>query len=275
MDTETGLYTASEARERLGGLASSSFHQLVLRGRIRKVTAPGRKQGLYVREDVEAVAEEMRSAGLLRRSGAGSPVAPDARPAIAVDWMLGTDLPAILALDMEVYQEELIGDIATYYAWWKKNPRTTLVAFDAADRGNILAQACLLPVPEEIILSVLRGERKETSITAEEVETYDRPGEYNLLAESIISHPDHRPYLGAIMHRFAEFWCDMWPDRRMRRIYAQAVSTEGRYFVQKLYFGPLYDLADNAFVLDLRYPNPSKVIQAYQRCIEEKQRLPI
>lgn len=53
-------------------------------------------------------------------------------------------------------------------------------------------------------------------------------------------------------------------------IYVQTISTEGRHFVQKPYFGSLYGLADNAFALDLCYPNSSKVIQSYQHCIEDK-----
>jgi hypothetical protein len=53
------LYTASEAREKLGGMAPSSFHRLVLAGKIRKVTPPNKKQGLYVSEDVDKIAEAM------------------------------------------------------------------------------------------------------------------------------------------------------------------------------------------------------------------------
>jgi hypothetical protein len=54
------LYTASEAREKLGGMAPSSFHRLVMAGKIRKITPPNKKQGLYVKDDVDKMAEAMQ-----------------------------------------------------------------------------------------------------------------------------------------------------------------------------------------------------------------------
>ena len=54
------LYTASQARERLGGMSSSSFKRLVDAGKIRKVTPPGKVQGMYIKEDVDKLAEAMQ-----------------------------------------------------------------------------------------------------------------------------------------------------------------------------------------------------------------------
>ena len=55
------LYTASQARERLGGMSSSSFKRLVDSGKIRKVTPPNKVQGMYIREDVDNLAEAMEN----------------------------------------------------------------------------------------------------------------------------------------------------------------------------------------------------------------------
>jgi len=54
------LYTSSEARKKLGGMASSSFKKLVDSGKIRKITPPNKKQGLYMKEDVDKTAEAMQ-----------------------------------------------------------------------------------------------------------------------------------------------------------------------------------------------------------------------
>ena len=55
-----GLYTASEARMRLGGIAGESLKRLVEDGKIRKVIPPdNKKRGLYVKEDVDRLAEAM------------------------------------------------------------------------------------------------------------------------------------------------------------------------------------------------------------------------
>lgn len=55
------LYSASEARARLGGMSTSSFKRLVDSGKIRKVTPPGKVQGMYVKEDVDKLAEAMEN----------------------------------------------------------------------------------------------------------------------------------------------------------------------------------------------------------------------
>lgn len=53
------LYTASQARRKLGEMAPSSFKRLVDAGKIRKVTPPNKKHSLYVKEDVDKLAELM------------------------------------------------------------------------------------------------------------------------------------------------------------------------------------------------------------------------
>ncbi|HLG65483.1 MAG TPA: hypothetical protein VKY19_26370 [Ktedonosporobacter sp.] len=54
------LYTASEARKKLGGIAGESLKRLVANGQIRKVLPPGHtKRGLYVKEDVDKLAAAM------------------------------------------------------------------------------------------------------------------------------------------------------------------------------------------------------------------------
>src|SRR5205807_1143699 len=73
----------------------------------------------------------------------------------------------------------------------KKNPHLTFTAFDASDRSKVLAYISLIPLSEEVIFQILRGEREETSITPDEIETYDREGEYTLLAEGVVAHPEH------------------------------------------------------------------------------------
>ena len=54
------LYSASEARKKLGGIAGESLKRLVDNGQIRKVIPPGnKKRGLYVKEDVDKLAAAM------------------------------------------------------------------------------------------------------------------------------------------------------------------------------------------------------------------------
>src|SRR5258707_4282752 len=55
------LYTASEAREKLGGLAPESLKRLVDDGKVRKIVPPeNKKRGYYSKEDVDKLAEAMQ-----------------------------------------------------------------------------------------------------------------------------------------------------------------------------------------------------------------------
>jgi hypothetical protein len=56
----TTLLSSSEARRRLN-MSTSTFKRLVDTGKIRKVTPPNKKQGLYIEEDVKRIEEDMRN----------------------------------------------------------------------------------------------------------------------------------------------------------------------------------------------------------------------
>ncbi|MGH2498310.1 MAG: hypothetical protein ACRDIV_26755 [Ktedonobacteraceae bacterium] len=57
----SNLYSASEARAKLGGIAPASLQRLVDAGKIRKVVPPeNKKRGFYNKEDVDKLAEAMQ-----------------------------------------------------------------------------------------------------------------------------------------------------------------------------------------------------------------------
>ncbi|HEY3994322.1 MAG TPA: hypothetical protein VGM01_15745, partial [Ktedonobacteraceae bacterium] len=117
---------------------------------------------------------------------------------------------------------------------------------------------------------VLSGKRHETNIQNDEIETYERKGEYTLLAESVVVDPDHKEALNTLLSHLTEYWCNQYPDRSISKIYAQAESEHGDILIQKLFFAPLEDLASNAFVLNMKRPGASRFIRSFQNCIKEK-----
>ena len=54
----------------------------------------------------------------------------------------------------------------------------------------MLAYIAALPLDQQVILQIMRGEREEISITQDEIQTYQRPGAYTLLANSAVVHPE-------------------------------------------------------------------------------------
>jgi hypothetical protein len=251
-------YISSNEGEKLLGVSRQRFFYYVNQGRIEKIPGATPRKSLYNKTDILKLKGEISD---------GEEVQTD----LIVDWIHPADLPKTLALDLIVYEEDIIGDFKLYLSWLKRNPHLTLGAFDES-RNTVYAYLNLLPLDESTILSILRGEREETSIKAEEIKTYDDEGEYTLLAESIVAHPDHPEAIGSIMNEVSEFWCNQWPTRRVKRIYAQTVSDNGLFLVQRLYFAPLLDYPDNAYILDMGRKNFSKIVQKYQECIEKKRR---
>jgi len=256
----SNFYTASQAREVLGGIAGEDLKRLVTAGKIEKVTPPtNKRKGYYKKGDVDRLAREMKPF---------TPTREITKLETTVDWMKPSDLPAILKLDYEVYKEEMVGDIGLYISWYKKNPKITLLSFDISNRERVLAYLSLVPLPETTIQSILKGERAELTISPDEIETYERVGNFTLLAESIVVHPDHPQQLNKVLSKALEFWCEQYPQRCLAKIYAQTTSKEGDILARKFFFSPLYDLSDNAYVLDLSKPGISRVVRDYQEHIK-------
>jgi hypothetical protein len=276
------LLTSSEARALLGNMAPSSFKDYVDNKRIRKIIPPGRTQGKYVEEDVLSLAKELALHDPARFASTQKPKkSTSKKPAQAketihsfVDWISSVDdVLTSLKLDYRVYGPEVfLADLAYYAERVKRNPNVALAVFDSPKKERILAYISLLPVPEHIILEVLRGERHETGIRTEEIETYDRKGSFTLLAESVVIDPDHPEQLNTLLRHLMQYWCDQYPDRYISKIYAQAESRNGDILIQKLFFAPREDLAPNAFVLNMARPGASRFIRQFQEALDAKRK---
>lgn len=140
--------------------------------------------------------------------------------------------------------------------------------------NGTLAYVAMLPLPEDLIMKVLKGERSEMDIQAEEIETYTRPGAYTILVENAATHPEYPEQLGKVLRYLLNFWCEQYPERYIDKIYAQSASPEGDILIQKLYFAARYDIAETAFMLDMKRPGASTFIKKFQQCLKSKGRMP-
>lgn len=199
------------------------------------------------------------------------------------DWITIDDVLAGLKLDQIVYNEHLdefrLRDEAHYQERKKKNPRTSIGVFDAHDRGTMYAYISLLPLKEETIMDILLGTRQETDIHSEDILTYDEPGEYMLLASSAVHHPDHPELITRLIRAFMNYWVDQYPERRIKRIYAQTVSESGKLMANKLHMSAMHIMVNrrltrirDVYVLDLEEPAGSKIIRNFQERLKAKDR---
>jgi hypothetical protein len=252
-------YVPSREGEKILGVKRNLFFYYVDSGQIRKQERVG-EPDLYNYADILAVKEKRSK--------------KKKKTAVVIDWLGPADILAGLKLDRIVYQEEQLAEASVYKSWRQGNPYLSMAAFDAKDREVCLGYIGLVPLPESTILDILSGKRHEGDIRPEEVEPYDRPGGYTLLAYSAAIHPDRPDLLYKILMRILDFWIEQYPERYIRKIYAQAVSAKGDILIQHFFMAPRPDLAYNAFELDLARPAASKVVRKFKEMMAAKAPLP-
>jgi hypothetical protein len=254
-------YVNSRDGAALLGVKQKKFFYHVERGEIGMEPGRARKDNRY---KVSDILELKKRLGEKKKKPAP----------VLIDWLQPSDIPAGLLLDQLLYSEEIdLAEAAVYQSWRKNNNRLTMAAF-SQDRSECLAYIQLVPLAESIILDILSGSRAENSIKPGEVEAYDRPGAYTLLAISAVAHPVRPDLLYKILYRMAEYWIEQYPQRYITRIYAQALSERGDLLIQHFFMAPRYDLAPNAYMLDLSRPGAAKMVRWFQSQLRQKAPLP-
>lgn len=262
-DTSDEKYVPLDEAVKLLGINQGRFFYYVDAGPIAKEPGSGKRNARYSVEDILKVKER-----LSQRKPKPSKTAEK----WFVDWIGEGDVLLSIQLDYRLYGPEAFSvDIYQYVERVKRNPHMALAAFEDARRFRMIAYIMLLPLPETTIMEVLSGKRRETDIKNSEIETYERKGEYTLLAESVVVDRDYRESLNTLLNHLTTYWCDQYPNRTISKIYAQAESDQGDILIQKLFFAPLENVAPNAYVLNLKRPGASRVVRNFQACIKEKQ----
>lgn len=194
-----------------------------------------------------------------------------------IRWTTPDDVIASMILDRAIYHEEYLADIEHYRERKSKNPYTSIAVFDNDKADTMYAYISLLPLPEETIMDILLGKRDETEITSKDILTYDEPGEYTLLASSAAQHPDYKNLLGGLIHAYMNFWIDKYPERRIKRIYAETVSESGKRMANELRMSTMHIMVDghikrieNAYMLDMDEPAASRIIRDFQEKLKAK-----
>jgi hypothetical protein len=197
-------------------------------------------------------------------------------PETEMRWLAPSDLPALLQLDYDIYEKQLIGDDTLYTSWITKNTRTTLCIFDTYAE-LCLAYISMLPLQEQTILHVLQGERDELDLRADDILTLEQAGWYTLLISSVAAREER--YFNRVLNGIFGFWLSHAPERKIKRMYAQAASEEGRALLKGFYFSELaitkndgtLEPVKNAYYLDLQYPAQSRFFKRYQAVIRRRE----
>ncbi len=193
-----------------------------------------------------------------------------------VDWTLPSDFPSGIKLDMQVYDLDIaLADANTYQSWRKNNNNRLSIAAFSEDRSERYASIKLIPLKDEqTAIDILSNKRSENDLLPDEIRNYDQSGSYIILAIDAVALPEYPYLLNRILRKWIEFWIEQYPERYIKRIYTQAMSESGYRMVQHFFMSPRFDLAPNAFMLDMAYPSASKIVRNLQERLKEKSPLP-
>lgn len=193
-----------------------------------------------------------------------------------IDWTSPSDFASGIKLDMQVYDLDIaLADADTYLSWRKNNNNRLSIAAFNEDRSERYASIKLMPLKDEqIAIDILSNKRNENDLQADEIRNYDEPGPYIILAIDAVALPEYPYLLNNILRKWIDFWIEQYPERYIKRIYTQAVSESGLRMVQHFFMSPRFDLAPNAFMLDMAYPSASKIVRKLQERLKEKAPLP-
>jgi hypothetical protein len=160
------LFTAAEVKAKLG-ITDGQLYNYVRYGHLERIIPPGRKQGVFKREEVDKFALEMQAF-------LGSNT--EAKRFTFTKVTKG-DVAENVRLTQSVFGKDTGITIDNRTAWIEKNPD---VSYQLCVDGSVMGCVTMLPLPLEKIEQILRGEKNSEESTPDEVEAYEPGGEYRI-----------------------------------------------------------------------------------------------
>ena len=157
-------YTASETKKILG-VTDGMLYNYVRNGNLERITPPGRKQGVYRKEDVNKFALELH-AFLGSREKLKS---------ITFTPVTTNDIEDTLRITEDIFKSR--PDKAIRTSWVKKNSD---VSYQLCLDGSVVGAASILPLSLERIEKILAGEVSSERTPPDEIENYEPGRAYHL-----------------------------------------------------------------------------------------------
>jgi len=269
-------------------LTISTFYRRVEKGVIGSYP-PNRqkrqKAGGYRKADVDAFLRGELGGGRRIRKQNGSLNMGSyqrGRAAPSIDMVLPDDLPALGYMEAQQLDWQQAIPVRIILSWLKKNEHLYWMRYNPKNRrglDGVLAVLGVLPLREELIQRLLRGELSPSQITADEILTYEPGQTYTCLVVSTTALPEYQTSARLLLQHALAYWCEN--SIRVTQLFALGEMTrEGTstmWLVSESFFAPwmLSDQPSGPMAWSLLFDrfNPSLFVQEYQKCIERKENL--
>ena len=157
-------YTASETKKILG-VTDGMLYNYVRNGHLERITPPGRKQGVYKKEEVHKFALELHA---FLSSG-------EKHRRITFTTVTRDEIEDTLKATEDIFKWR--PDKAIRTSWIAKNPD---ISYQLCLDGSVVGVASILPLSLERIEKILNGEVSSERTQSDEIENYERGELYHL-----------------------------------------------------------------------------------------------
>ncbi len=271
-------------RKGLSPLTISTFYRRVEKGLIGSYPPERQKRQRaigYKKIDVDAFLRGELSHRIKTKSEqVGSHVQNRTLPSI--DIVYPDDLPALGFMETQQLGWEQAIPANIILSWLNKNEHLYWMQYNPRNRrglDGILAVLGVLPLHEDLIQKILRGEILAKQIKAEDILVYEPNRTYSCLITSTTALPSYQSSTRQLLQHLLAYWCENSID--VSHLYAlgpeNLEDTSLMRLVIESFFSPLENPKhpNSSTIWDLRFSryNPSLYVKEYQKCIARKRRL--
>lgn len=148
------LYSSGQAIKRLG-IPRSSFYDMVEKGKITKVSVPNRKDGYYLKSQIDEMvrAQQMFLLQYTTKPSTFEKATPD-------------DATGIYEVGVSLWGKIGTPTVDTRLAWYKSNPDIDYVV---KQEGVIVGYISLMPLKHETIEQLMSGKKRGWEVTPDEL----------------------------------------------------------------------------------------------------------
>lgn len=257
-------YTASQAKKVLN-FTDTMLYNHVRKGNLQRIIPPGNKQGVYLKNEVDQLANELEAFFVTRRHN----------PSI-FDTARKEDMKGIVELTKVLFglRENLQTTIEKRQAWIEKNPDIFYVL--KAD-GQVIGYAAILALKPEKIEKIFQEEEFAQDLTADDIEEFQPGKAVHLYFMAIgintnMSRVERRIYGARLISGLKRTLVNL--GRRginIQTLYARSNTPDGIRLMRHM---GLTEITSNTekrnFVLEIERSGISEIVQ-YKEALKEYQ----
>lgn len=266
---ETGYYTPADVAHRLEDKATtsgqkidtikSSFYRRVHDGTIASVPTDRKSRQRadgYKREDVDAfLGGQFQTDGRKRKVATPRHSKHNELEKYTVSLLNLNDTPFLYSMEAEVLGgiEHALSPIQLQ-KWHQVNQHICYILHDPNNRHTTWGMFVVLPLREELILQILKGEVDINSVRPQDILAY-QVGNYSCYIASYTVRPEKLHLAGHLIQSMTNHWLTLPSEVSIAKLYALASSKTDsslHRLIREWYFSRRYDIAPNAWSLLLK-----------------------